>query len=406
MDSLTQITLGAAVGEVVLGRRVGNKAMIWGAIAGTIPDLDILADFATDNISATAFHRGITHSIPFAIIAPFALGWLVHRLYGQEWSKSKLAFRDLGGVYLFLVVLCSIGAAVLPIPFGDVLPIGAVVSAGIVGFVMVSWVYRRTRKLGAIEGNPSWRAWSWLFFWGIFTHPMLDACTAYGTQLFQPFSDFRVNWNTISVVDPIYTIPFLICVIIASRLTRHSPKRAWFNRVGIALSSAYLLFTVFNKVRTDRIFERSFVEQNIDYQRYTSSPTIFNNILWQAVAETDTAYFEGRYSLFDTQKRVRHFGHLPKNHELLAPYQNQRVVEILKWFSDDYYNVSMRGDTLQFNNLKYGTISYDLEEDEEPKYIFSFRFKDENGQLVQLPSEFERDPDAFGKLWERLKGVE
>ena len=42
MDSLTQIVLGAAVGEATLGRKVGNKALLWGAIAGTIPDLDVV----------------------------------------------------------------------------------------------------------------------------------------------------------------------------------------------------------------------------------------------------------------------------------------------------------------------------------------------------------------------------
>ena len=41
MDSLTQIVLGAAVGEAVLGKKVGNKAMFYGAIAGTVPDLDL-----------------------------------------------------------------------------------------------------------------------------------------------------------------------------------------------------------------------------------------------------------------------------------------------------------------------------------------------------------------------------
>ena len=45
MDSLTQITLGAAVGELTLGRKIGNRAMMWGAVAGTIPDLDVLAGF-------------------------------------------------------------------------------------------------------------------------------------------------------------------------------------------------------------------------------------------------------------------------------------------------------------------------------------------------------------------------
>jgi len=58
MDSFTQIALGAAVGETVLGKKVGNRAMVWGAVGGTIPDLDILANFFTDEMTALAFHRG------------------------------------------------------------------------------------------------------------------------------------------------------------------------------------------------------------------------------------------------------------------------------------------------------------------------------------------------------------
>ena len=65
MDSLTQIVLGAAVGEVVLGRKVGNKAMLYGAIAGTIPDLDTFASHFTDVVTAIEIHRGFSHSILF-----------------------------------------------------------------------------------------------------------------------------------------------------------------------------------------------------------------------------------------------------------------------------------------------------------------------------------------------------
>ena len=63
MDSLTQIVLGAAVGEAVLGKKVGNKAMLYGAVAGTIPDLDVLASYFTDTVTALALHRGFTHSL-------------------------------------------------------------------------------------------------------------------------------------------------------------------------------------------------------------------------------------------------------------------------------------------------------------------------------------------------------
>ncbi|MBL7985752.1 MAG: metal-dependent hydrolase, partial [Flavobacteriales bacterium] len=68
MDSLTQIVLGAAAGEVVLGRKIGNKAILWGAIAGTIPDLDVLARSLYDPLRANELHRGITHSLFFSMV--------------------------------------------------------------------------------------------------------------------------------------------------------------------------------------------------------------------------------------------------------------------------------------------------------------------------------------------------
>ncbi|TXK52431.1 metal-dependent hydrolase, partial [Pontibacter qinzhouensis] len=60
MDSLTQIVLGASVGEAVCGRKIGNKALLWGAIAGTIPDLDVLANPMLDMVGQLSFHRSVT----------------------------------------------------------------------------------------------------------------------------------------------------------------------------------------------------------------------------------------------------------------------------------------------------------------------------------------------------------
>ena len=74
MDSLTQIVLGAAVGEAVLGKKIGNRAMLWGAIAGTIPDLDVFVRYFTDPITATEMHRGFSHSLVFAVLMAPILG--------------------------------------------------------------------------------------------------------------------------------------------------------------------------------------------------------------------------------------------------------------------------------------------------------------------------------------------
>ena len=68
MDSLTQIVLGAAVGEVAVGKKVGNWALLWGGVAGTIPDLDVFAKHFTDNVTALEIHRGFSHSILFSLM--------------------------------------------------------------------------------------------------------------------------------------------------------------------------------------------------------------------------------------------------------------------------------------------------------------------------------------------------
>ena len=84
MDSLSQIVLGAAVGEAVLGRRIGNRAMIWGAVAGTIPDMDVLGQYFLSELDNLAFHRGISHSLVFCVVGALVFGWVTDRLYGSR----------------------------------------------------------------------------------------------------------------------------------------------------------------------------------------------------------------------------------------------------------------------------------------------------------------------------------
>ena len=69
MDSLTQIVLGAACGEAILGKKIGNRALLFGAIGGTIPDLDVYVGnlLYGNKIDAMLFHRGFMHSIVFPL---------------------------------------------------------------------------------------------------------------------------------------------------------------------------------------------------------------------------------------------------------------------------------------------------------------------------------------------------
>jgi len=402
MDSLTQIVLGAACGEVVLGKKVGNRAMLWGAVAGTIPDLDVLSNFVTDEMTALAFHRGISHSFLFAATAPFILGWTVHKLYqsGLYKKRSYKVGATLGWLF-FIVFLINIS----PIRAGDGLNF-ALLGWSLLGSGLVALLFWRLywrKEQGYVEAK--YRNWVALFFWAIFTHPLLDSCTTYGTQLFQPFWDYRVAFNTISVVDPVYTFPFLILLLFARRQLRTHPLRRWLTWAGIGISSAYLAFTVINKVRVDKIFANSLKAKEITYSRYTTSPTIFNNILWQGIAEGDTAFYHGYYSFFDPAPQIDSFTVIPKGHELLDDMTEERDIEIIQWFSNGYYNVLEREDhTLQINDLRYGTLDGTFESSTD--YVFHFELKEENGRIVARQGRAGSGEDtsmrAFGR---RLFGV-
>ena len=109
------MVLGAACGEAVLGKKIGNKALVWGAVAGTIPDLDVMANFFMGELDSLAFHRGPMHSLIFACLMPFLLSWLVLKfyksgIYNNPYYKkisfvlASFLFIAIAGILSFLVI--------------------------------------------------------------------------------------------------------------------------------------------------------------------------------------------------------------------------------------------------------------------------------------------------------------
>lgn len=80
MDSLTQLTFGAACGEAVLGKKVGRKALVWGAVLGTLPDLDAFIPLGGP-VNDFVYHRGFSHSlILLALLSPM-IAWLIANVH-------------------------------------------------------------------------------------------------------------------------------------------------------------------------------------------------------------------------------------------------------------------------------------------------------------------------------------
>ena len=91
MDLVTQTVLGAAVGEVVLGKKAGNKAIMWGAIGGLIPDLDVLIMPLFNEVDGLFVHRGFSHSLIFSFLLAPLMGWLIHRIHQK---KMNITIRE------------------------------------------------------------------------------------------------------------------------------------------------------------------------------------------------------------------------------------------------------------------------------------------------------------------------
>jgi membrane-bound metal-dependent hydrolase YbcI (DUF457 family) len=408
MDSLTQIVLGAAVGEAVLGRKVGNRAMLWGGIAGTLPDLDVMANAVSDPMSALAYHRAFTHSLPFAFLAAPIIGLAIHRLYGGSAWKDKVNNWVLFPLLILaFYAMLTLGSLLMPVEIKNIPAITAAVSSVFVGICLVVALFRWIRGSPKKTENADWRGWSLLFFWAIVTHPLLDCFTAYGTQLLEPISKHRVAWNTISVADPMYTLPFLILLVWARTQVQGSAWRQRLNRAGLVVSSVYLGLTIINFFNVDHVFQRSLSRSGINAEERIISPSILNNILWSGTARTkEDHYYFGQYSLLDKRREFDEFTPIEGNHEWLAPYAEDRDVAILRWFTQGFYGVVPRDSGyLQVNDLRYGLINEDPRD--PASYIFSWKV-DTSVHPVRVVREFagpqENQEDLFGRLWERLKG--
>ncbi len=404
--------------------------MLWGGIAATIPDLDVLVgNFFMNEINGLAFHRAITHSIFFAVTFSFILSFYTQWLYAKGHHKS-IWYKLLSTIIGIVILILGVGAvAVISKIIGG---IAALIVSLILLIPPILYLgYRLITKYLNMEQpiiDIGWKSWYKLFFWTIFTHPLLDCFTVYGTQLFAPFSNYRVAFNSISVVDPLYTVPFICCLIFASfigrtyfisdrpstiLLSNTIPKqkynlRKYANWAGIIISSCYLIFTLFNKMKVNKILENTLKEKNISYSRYMTGPTILNNILWSATAESDTSFYTGHYSFNDNKETFKLF-EIPKNHFLIDPKSDDKVVNTLKWFSKDYYAIIRRNDgRIQINDLRYSTFKG--QPADENGYVFRFVVQKDTSGRYHLDNALGGPPRGkeagiLKPLFNRIKGI-
>jgi len=333
MDSLSQIVLGAAVGNQVLGKKIGNKAILYGAIIGTIPDLDVLYGKFLDPLSATDIHRGFSHSILFFIFLSPILGWVLQKLE----HKNKVNFKE-ATLFAYLVLQ---------------------------------------------------------------THALLDLFTTWGTQLFWPL-ETRFSLQSIFVIDPLYTLPFLVFLILSMKKNKLDPKRQFWNRTGLIVSTSYLFLTLFVQSIVMNKFEKQLEENAISYQEIVVKPSPFNIILWTTNVKLENGYYITDYSFFDT--KTIQFQFIPTQKELINNIEDAAVIKQLKRISEGWFCITQKEEQLLFNDLRFGVMNADKN---DMQFSFSYHITEENGEIkaVELPNKNRKEAKKLlGKLWVRMWG--
>jgi inner membrane protein len=228
----------------------------------------------------------------------------------------------------------------------------------------------------------------------LLTHPLLDAHTVYGTQLFWPIESPPIMWSTLFIIDPVYTLPLLIGVIVAS-LSPAKRRASVVLSAGLAISSAYLGWSWVGKALVERHAKAELSKMGLAGAPMLSTPTPFNTLLWRIVVLTERGYLEGYDSLLVSDKAVR-FDFYASDNATLQAASDVWAVARLRWFAHDFLKTEVRDNRLVLTDLRMGA---------EPTYVFSHVVAVHgNPHWKAIPTELlptnfgRRDLDVFWQL--------
>jgi inner membrane protein len=313
VDSITQAALGAVVGELVLGRQLGRRAIAWGALFGTLPDCDAIIEWLLPTAWGLLAHRGISHSL----ILMGLLTWLLAKPLAKRWKKDKV--------------------------------------------------------------TPQRAAWFVFLAWS--THVLIDVFTVYGTGVLDPLPVHRLSTDNLSIIDPLFTIPLVVAVIIGLFVKPKEWKKgkglrsaAWC----LGISSFYVVLSFWAKFSVARAVEADLARRGVSWQRTMEAPTIFNILLWRTLVDRPGEIWIGYRSVFDPAGQPIRWTVVPKGEDIAAKHADAREVRIVKWFSKGWWIARESADGVWLADLRFAEM----------------RSWDERGVAFRFPFAWTYQPDS------------
>ncbi|MDA1074517.1 MAG: metal-dependent hydrolase [Proteobacteria bacterium] len=192
---------------------------------------------------------------------------------------------------------------------------------------------------------------------GYASHGLLDACTTYGTLLFWPFSDMRIAWNVVSVIDPLFSVPLVLCVLLA--FVRRSAR---WTGVGLIWGVCYLLLGVLQNQRAETAGWELAQSRGHTPVRLEAKPGFANLLVWKVVYEHQGVFHVDairtglKVSVYPgaSAEKLDISRHLPW---LQASSTQARDVERFRWFSNDYLAVQSANEVV---DVRYSALPNEI----------------------------------------------
>ena len=227
----------------------------------------------------------------------------------------------------------------------------------------------------------------------LLTHPLLDAHTAYGTQLFWPLTVPPTSWATLFIIDPLYTLPLLVGVLLAA-FRRKAGGTAL--RVGLAISTLYVGWSWMAQATVSRNVEDTLASMQLEDAPVFLTPTPLNTLLWRVVVLTDGGHLEGFDSLMIDEGTMR-FTAYPSAVDAMEDAGDVWAVNRLRWFARDFVKARIDKDRLVISDLRMG---------QEPTYAFNHVVAARgNPHWNAIPAErlpMSLGDRALARTWDRI----
>jgi len=352
VELITQAALGAAMGELMLGRRLGKQAMGWGALFGVLPCCDGILSLFFDTAHQLAFHHGLSHSLWFLALLAYGLAYWLEKL----WKKEKVTKAQAGGFvfailcgHLLLECLTVEGASVLW-PFS---------SAGVAFHCIFPLDF-------------------------LFSGPLVVAAV----------------WLAVLPEE----------VVKKSRGKKPPPssKRLRLCVWGLGLCAGYVLLAVGMKLLASAGFDADLKRRGTVWQRRMEAPTMGNIFLWRSVVDRGDELWVGYRTIFESHGTPVRWTIYPKGKAALAGVADSREIKTLARITDGWWLARTNAKGVWLGDLRHAEARNWGDKkgmvDSRLAVSWAFDLESKSDRLRRIDEQWRNTGDTLSRLSGRMVG--